>query len=148
MGTHHKGPTDEVRALDAYIKLMRAAESVSTRIHGHLKDADLTVCQFGVLEAVHHLGALSQRQLGDKLLRSGGNITMVVDNLEKRGLVRRERCPEDRRVYRVHLLPAGARLIRRVFPVHAKAVAADMSALTPSETDDLGRLCRKLGKRP
>jgi MarR family 2-MHQ and catechol resistance regulon transcriptional repressor len=147
MGTHYKGSTEEVRALDAYIKLMRAAESVSARIHRHLKDSELTVCQFGALEALHHLGPLCQRELGDKLLRSGGNITMVVDNLEKRGLVRRERCSEDRRMIRVNLTPSGARLIRRVFPNHAKAVADDLSVLSSAEAEDLGRLCRKLGKR-
>ena len=96
MGTHHQGPLHEIRALDAYIKLMRAAESISARIHRHLQEADLTVGQFAVLEALFHLGPLYQRDLCEKLLKSGGNITMVVDNLEKRGLVTRQR-PEHNR---------------------------------------------------
>ena len=48
----------------------------------HLADHDLTVSQFGVLEALHHRGTLSQRDLARKLLTSTGNISIVLKNLE------------------------------------------------------------------
>nr|NIP73420.1 MarR family transcriptional regulator [Gammaproteobacteria bacterium]NIR98346.1 MarR family transcriptional regulator [Gammaproteobacteria bacterium]NIV21028.1 MarR family transcriptional regulator [Gammaproteobacteria bacterium] len=83
MGTHYKGDPAEVAALDAYIKLARAAESVIARIHRRTASG-LTVSQFGVLEALYHLGPMHQRMIGAKLLKSGGNVTMVIDNLEKR----------------------------------------------------------------
>jgi MarR family 2-MHQ and catechol resistance regulon transcriptional repressor len=83
--------------------------------------------------------------LGEKLLRSGGNITLVIDNLEKHGLVRRERQTEDRRTIVIHLTPKGMRLIKRVFPRHAKMILKEMSQLEPKEQEDLRRLCRKLG---
>lgn len=146
MGTHYRGTKDEVRALNAFIKLVRATDSLGARLNGSLAGAGLTDGQFGVLEALYHLGPLHQRELGAKLLRSGGNVTMVVDNLEKRGLVRRERGVEDRRFVTVHLTDAGRRLIARLFPRHAARVTAEMSVLTPAEQDELGRLCRKLGK--
>jgi MarR family 2-MHQ and catechol resistance regulon transcriptional repressor len=146
MGTHYRGTKDEVRALSAFIKLVRAAESVGARLSPGLAKVGLTEGQFGALEALYHLGPLHQRELGAKLLRSGGNVTMVVDNLEKRGLVRRERGVEDRRFVTVHLTDAGRRLIARIFPRHAARVTEEMSVLTPAEQDELGRLCRKLGK--
>ena len=90
MGTHFKGSKSATRALDTYIKLVRAAESVLSRVHRQTT-GDLTVSQFGVLEALHHLGPMHQRKIGSKLLKSGGNITMVIDNLERRGLVERHR---------------------------------------------------------
>jgi MarR family 2-MHQ and catechol resistance regulon transcriptional repressor len=83
--------------------------------------------------------------LGEKLLRSGGNITLVIDNLEKHGLVRRERQTEDRRTIVIHLTPKGMRLIKRVFPGHARMILKEMSQLKPKEQEDLRRLCRKLG---
>lgn len=101
--------------------------------------------QFGVLEALLHLGPMTQCVLGEKLLRSGGNITLVIDNLEKHGLVRRERQTEDRRTIVIHLTPKGMRLIKRVFPAHAKMILKEMSQLEPKEQEDLRRLCRKLG---
>lgn len=52
----YRGSKDEIRALSLYVKLVRASESVSARIHAHLSEAGLTVSQFGVLEALLHLG--------------------------------------------------------------------------------------------
>lgn len=145
MPHHFHGPETEKRALAAFVKLVRAAESVVSRLNGHLAEAGLTGSQFGALEALLHRGPLCQRELGEKLLKSTGNITMVVDNLEKRGLVRRERNTEDRRYITVHLTNEGRQLISELFPRHAAAIAREMSVLTAEEQYELGRLCRKLG---
>jgi MarR family 2-MHQ and catechol resistance regulon transcriptional repressor len=147
VGTRYHGNQTEVRALNAYIKLTRAAESVSARLSNGLSEAGLTESQFGALEALYHLGPMNQRELGSKLLRSSGNVTMVVDNLEKSGLVRRERGVSDRRCVTVYLTTQGRRMIARLFPRHAAHIAAELSVLTPAEQDELGRLCRKLGRR-
>jgi len=145
MGTHYKGSQDIRQALDAYIKLVRASESVTSRVIRHLDDDGLTVSQFGVLEALFHLGPLSQRELAQKILKSGGNVTMVIDNLEKRGLVKRERDDKDRRLYRVTLTPLGRKLIKNIFPLHADKIASQMNILTKKELQELGHICRKLG---
>ncbi len=147
MGTRYLGTKEEVTALNTYIKLVRAADSVSARIHRHLDAAHLTVSQFGVLEAVFHLGPLYQRDLAEKLLKSGGNITMVIDNLEKRELVRREREIEDRRCVSIYLTEKGQQLISQIFPSHVAAVVNEMSILTAAEQEELERLCRRLGKQ-
>lgn len=147
MGTRYRGTQEEVRALDTYIKLMRAAELVTTRIHRHLTTVNLTISQFGVLEALFHLGSLSQRDLAEKLLKSGGNMTMVIDNLEKRQLVKRERSVEDRRFVSVCLTEEGRQLISKIFPQHVAAVVEEISILTESEQEELGCLCRQLGKK-
>lgn len=146
MGTHYKGTEREIRALDAYIKLLRATESVAARLSHQLRDENgLTISQFGALEALLHLGPMSQRDLGSKLLKSSGNITMVVDNLEKRNLVERRREGNDRRVVTVYLTPKGRQLIVEVFPRHATLISDELEILTPAEQEALGRLCRKLG---
>ncbi len=76
MGTRYRGAPAEVRALDASIKLMRAATSIGTRLEKRLLSLGLTEPQFGVLEALYHLGPLFQRDLARKLLKTGGNITL------------------------------------------------------------------------
>ena len=90
MKGRYRGNKAEIRALKTYVKLMRAAESVTARTHRHLSSTGLTISQFAVLEALYQLGSLSQREIGQKILRSSGNITMVIDNLEKNGLARRK----------------------------------------------------------
>ena len=147
MGTRYLGTQEQVLALDTFIKLVRATETVSNRIHRHLAETDLTVSQFGVLEALFHLGPLYQRDLAEKLLKSGGNMTLVIDNLEKRELVKREREVDDRRCIKVCLTQKGHQLISRIFPSHVAAVVNEIGILTPDEQKELGRLCRKLGKK-
>jgi MarR family 2-MHQ and catechol resistance regulon transcriptional repressor len=126
---------------------MRAAESTTARVHRHLSSAGLTLSQFGALEALYHLGPLSQKEIGEKVLRSSGNMTMVIDNLEKRGLVRRERSISDRRCYIVHLTNEGNAIISQIFPRHAAMITNEMSALSAAEQNTLAKLCKKLGLR-
>ena len=146
MGPRYKGTKAEVRALDAYIKLVRASESIVGRLGQSLRVEDeLTLSQFGVLEALLHLGSMCQRELGVKILKSSGNVTMVVDNLEKRGLIARRRSAEDRRVMEVDLTAKGRALIKELFPRHAAEITAEMGRLTAAEQKQLGALCRKLG---
>jgi len=147
MPTHYRGTQQEMLALDTFIKLTRAADSVVSRLANGDTMGDLTTSQFGVLESLYHLGPLRQGEICTKLLKSGGNVTHVVDNLEKRGLVRRERGEHDRRVITVSLAPAGEELIRRIFPGHVAAIVGEMQVLTEQEQKTLGRLCRILGKR-
>jgi MarR family 2-MHQ and catechol resistance regulon transcriptional repressor len=147
MSTHYHGTPEEVRALDTWIKFTRAVDSFGSRLAGRGTCSEVTVTQFGVLEALHHLGPLRQGEIGAKLLRSGGNITLVVDNLEARGLVQRTRSAHDRRVVTVSLTEAGEALIAEMFPKHVRAIVEEMSVLTADEQETLGRLCRKLGKR-
>ena len=115
-------------------------------MHKHLKLQNLTVSQFGVLEALYHLGPLSQRDIGKKILKTSGNITMVVDNLEKRHLVKREKDITDRRVIIVRLTDEGYRLIHKIFPVHAEIAERVFAALGNQEIKQLGRLLKILGK--
>jgi MarR family 2-MHQ and catechol resistance regulon transcriptional repressor len=147
MPTHYRGTPQEVLALDTFIKLSRALESVASRLHQGGTFDGLTVSQFGVLETLYHLGPMCLGEISAKLLKSGGNITLVIDNLEKQGLVQRVRDSDDRRMINVSLTEEGEALIRRLLPPHVAAIVAEMSSLTPEEQRTLGRLCRKLGKK-
>jgi MarR family transcriptional regulator, 2-MHQ and catechol-resistance regulon repressor len=146
MPTHYDGTAEEKLALDTFIKLTRATNSLMNRLAAHETLGDLTQSQFGVLESLLHLGPLSQTEIGAKQLKSGGNITMVVDNLEKHGLVKREVHPDDRRITMVKLTAAGEALIRDIFPRHVKAIVEELSSLAPEEQKAMGLLCKKLGK--
>lgn len=145
MGTHYQGSKSDVNTLNTFIKLMRSVESLNNRLNRHLYDADLTVSQFGVLEALLHLGPLNQRAIGEKLLKSGGNITMVIDNLEKSGLVKRKKDPSDRRAVLIHLTETGESFIKDFFPKHLNKIKEEFSVFTEEEKKELGRLCKKLG---
>ena len=145
MGTHFNGTAAENLALDCYIKLSRAADSVSQRINAHLRDFELTISQFGALEAIYHLGPMQSGELGQKILKSSGNMTMVIDHLEKRGLVTRQRRKDDRRCIDIDLTQTGRDLIASILPDHVAGVANTLSPLSAEEQQQLAALCRKLG---
>jgi len=147
MPTHFQGTPAEIAALDAYIKLCRATESVTSRVHGTLP-ADLTVTQFAVLETLFHLGPLCQGSLAAKLLKSTANLTLVIANLEKAGLIKRVRQPNDLRFITISLTPRGRGFITKLFPKVAARIAAEFDILTAEEKTELGRLTKKLGLQP
>ncbi len=147
MPTHYQGSEAERRALDIYIKLLRAADSIASHALSSVQELGLTVTQFGVLEALWHLGPLTLSELANKHLKSANNLTVVVDNLENMNLARRERSTTDRRVIYVHLTEDGEALIRQAFPPHVEAVVQLVSILTEEEQDTLSVLLRRLGKQ-
>jgi MarR family 2-MHQ and catechol resistance regulon transcriptional repressor len=145
MPTHFKGTDEQVNTLNAFIKLMRASESINNRLNRHLSEAGLTVSQFGVLEALLHIGPQNQKKLGEKILKSGGNITLVIDNLEKNKLVTRSPDPSDRRAVIIQLTNEGRKFIKSFFPKHLKRIMEEFGVLSEKEKKELARICKKLG---
>ena len=141
----YRGTKAETDALNAYVKLMRVAETLMVASQRDFAKGKLTVSQFGVLEALYHLGPMCQRDAAKKILKSTANITTVVDNLEKRGLVERQRSSEDRRYIALHLTDEGRNLIGQIFPSHVQGIVKNLSVLTTEEQQQLAHLCKKLG---
>ena len=146
MPTHYAGTRAELRTLDTFIKLTRCTNSLYARLSERNSIGGLTYSQFAVLEALYHLGAMTQGEISAKVLKSGSNMTTVIDNLERDGLVRRERDEKDRRVIHVHLTEAGKGKIETVLPGHVAALVEEFSVLSAQEQKQLGELCKKLGK--
>jgi MarR family 2-MHQ and catechol resistance regulon transcriptional repressor len=146
MPTHFTGSRAERRTLDTFIKLTRCTNSVMARLAERNSIGDLTYSQFAVLETLYHLGPLTQGEVSQKILKSVSNITTVIDNLERDGLVRRERDVKDRRVIHVHLTEAGSRKIEEVLPAHVAALVNEFKVLSASEQEQLSKLCKKLGR--
>ena len=113
---------DQERALRTWIALARCYASFSKAVTLKVTEYGLTTPQFGVLEALYHLGPLSLGELAEKLLVTGGNVTYVMDRLEAQGLVYRERSPEDRRVIQAKLTGAGHEKIADVFQGHVEYI--------------------------
>ena len=137
---------EEERALRAWIALARCYFTFARSVTYRITEYGLTAPQFGILEALFHLGPLSLSELADKLLVTGGNVTYVMDRLEEQGLVYRDRSGEDRRVVEAKLTPEGRRIISDVFPEHASFIRELSSQLGPEEQETLRRLLKKLGK--
>jgi MarR family 2-MHQ and catechol resistance regulon transcriptional repressor len=146
MPSNFKGSPLEIHALSAFINLMRASGTVTASLQKEMDHDKLTASQFGILEALLHLGPLYQGDLSKKMLRCTGSITSVVAGLEKKGMVLRTREDHDKRFVRVTLTPKGKKVIEEEFPKHVSAVVQRFGSLTFEELKELRRLCGKLGK--
>jgi len=133
-------------ALRLWIALARCYGTVHKAVAHKVDEYELTTAQFGVLEVLHHLGPVTLGDLADKLLVTGGNVTYVMDRLQKDGLVTRRRCSEDRRVIWAQLTDEGKSLIEEVFPRHAAYIEELVTVLDAEERTELRRLLKKLGK--
>jgi MarR family transcriptional regulator, 2-MHQ and catechol-resistance regulon repressor len=142
-----RGSKQHTLALNTFVKLVRCTSSVCNDVHNHFL-SELTVSQFAILEALYHLGPMSQKELAAKILKSPGNITTIINNLEKSELVIRKVNNEDKRYYTIQLTDKGRLIIERIFPIHADAILKRFSILTESEQQTLGKLLRKLSLGP
>jgi MarR family 2-MHQ and catechol resistance regulon transcriptional repressor len=103
----------------------------------------LTYPQFQVLEALLHKGSLTIGQIRDAILSSNGTVPVVVDNLQKKGLVRRTKDPKDRRRSVVSLTDEGRELIELVWPENVRMVTEKFDVWTTEEKDELIRIVGK-----
>jgi MarR family 2-MHQ and catechol resistance regulon transcriptional repressor len=132
-------------ALSLWVKLARASATFGRLTGKDIERYGLTQPQFGVVELLGHLGPVTIGEVTKKMLVTGGCVTVILDNLEKEGLVERMRSTEDRRVIKVQLTEKGQGLFENIFRQHAERVSQLASVLTDAEQNQLAGLLKKLG---
>ena len=142
--TRHYGRKADI-ALRMWVKLVRAFATLNRLSAEDIRSYGVTPAQFGVLEALGHLGPMSLGELARKMLISCGNTTVIVDNLEKDGFLERTQHPDDRRVKVVQLTPKGRKFFLEIFPKHAAAMSEFVAVLGEQDQERLGALLKKLG---
>jgi DNA-binding MarR family transcriptional regulator len=131
-------------ALSAWIRFLKAYNLIVREARMRLSDY-CTIAQFDILAQLSRekdgtpLTILSRR-----LLVTAGNLTGIIDRMEKLDLVKRIPDSKDRRVTRVQLTEKGRQLAKTVIPRHMKDIDQIFSALAEKETVQLKILLDKL----
>jgi len=133
------------RALKLFVVLTRASNALHRKLNERIDLHDLTLTEFGILEALYHKGPLLLGDVQRKILLSSGGVTYTVDRLAEKGLVERRECPSDRRARYAALTPKGEALISEIFPEHADQISALMSVVSAKEQGELVDLLKRLG---
>ena len=139
----HRAPVDQ--ALELWIVLARAFDAVNRHSRASIARFGVGLTEFGVLEALYHKGPLAVCEVQRRILVESSSTTYVVDKLVARGLVRRMRSPQDRRVIRLQLTSRGRHVVERIFPPHAVAIRNAVGALSTHDRARAIDLLRKLG---
>lgn len=147
MGTHYKGTEKEVNNLNSFIKLVRAYESLSSRLYMLFEKEGLTESQFYALDVLYHLGQMNQKALGKKISRSEGNITMVVNNLLRQKLIKKKQREDDKRIYLIQLTSEGKNLYERVFTIFLKTIMAEFEGIKEKKLTEFQKICKKIGNK-
>lgn len=126
------------------IALSRTNSSLNRALQNFLNAYDLTPAQFGVLETLYHLGELRICELIEKTLSTSGNMTVVIRNLEKEGLIQRQVSASDRRAFVIALTDSGRGLIQPVFEEHLLLLDDFFERLNTKEKSELQSLLKKL----
>jgi DNA-binding MarR family transcriptional regulator len=136
----------ETLSLRALVALSRGSTSMHRREYRTIKEGGLTVSQFAVLEILYHKGPLNIRAIIEKTLSSGGNMTVVIDNLVREGLAQRQPDPEDARSSIISLTEKGQEKMESLFPLHLENIVEIFSALSDEEKLTLIALMKKLSR--
>ena len=131
--------------LKTMVALSRCFQSVRKREMKTIKAAGLTVAQFGVLEILYHKGDLRIREIIEGTLSTGGNMTVVIENLEKTGFVSRYPDPKDGRASLIRITDKGRDLMDRSFGDHVENISDIFNVLDVQEKQNFIQLLKKLG---
>ncbi|BDQ03978.1 MarR family winged helix-turn-helix transcriptional regulator [Ignavibacterium sp.] len=145
MGSKFNGSFEQKNSLDSFIKLFRASEIVKSKIAAVTNSYGYSDGQFYVLDVLYHLGNLPQKILAEKIMRTEGNMTMIINNLRKRKVIKRNRSKDDGRVHIISLTEKGKSEFEKIFPAVVVEIEKIFEALNPDEKNLLQNLCKKLG---
>lgn len=134
------------KPMATFMMMQHLSRKMVHQIHERGGFGDLTHSQFYTLMALQRYQGLPLSEISGCIRRSPGNMTLVVDNLEKAGWVERVRSKEDRRVILVHLTESGKEKIEVVKKENSLVIESLMSELTEEETNTLSALLMKLNK--
>lgn len=149
MGTHYKGTDKEINTLNSFIKLVRAYESLSSRLYMLFEKYGITESQFYALDLLYHLGQMNQKELSKKICRSEGNITMVVNNLLKQKLIKKKQSEDDKRIFLIKITGDGRDLYERIFPNFLKSIMIEFRGIKTKEHKEFQKVCKRIGiKKP
>jgi DNA-binding MarR family transcriptional regulator len=127
-----------------WVRFLRFNLVSNKKLQDDLERLDLTSPQFYVLATIGYAGGLPFGEIGEKMMVTVSNLTGIVDRLEEKKLVVRERDARDRRVVRVTLTDKGLKVYRNTIPVFEKSISQFFSPLSKTQQKELAALLRKL----
>jgi len=138
--------TDDHRALRLWLRLLTCTQMLERRVRARLRQRfDTTLPRFDLMSQLwRYPEGLKMNELSRHLMVTGGNVTGIVDPLEKEGLVERADDPADRRAFRVRLTRAGKKAFAEMARVHEEWIAELLSGLNRREHEELLRLLARM----
>ncbi|WP_430612659.1 MarR family winged helix-turn-helix transcriptional regulator [Enterococcus sp. DIV0876] len=131
-------------ALSAYIGLLRTANQLEQMAKKDVRCYGLNITEFSVMELLYHRGTQATQAIKEKILIASSSTTYVIDQLEKKGYVKRQQSDQDQRISLVSLTEPGRKLIEDIFPTHAQQIDQRFGEISMEELANLKTILRKI----
>jgi DNA-binding MarR family transcriptional regulator len=137
---------DDHSALRIWLRLLTCTQLIERRVRSGLREEfGTTLPRFDLMAQLErHRDGLKMNEISRMLMVTGGNVTTIVDQLEKEGLVERLDEPDDRRAFRIRLTRVGDKSFAEMARAHEQWVVELLSGLSRREHDELLKLLAKL----
>jgi DNA-binding MarR family transcriptional regulator len=144
--TETRASDDDHLALRLWLRLLACTNLVEAPLRKRLREQfEGSLPRFDLMAQLdRHPGGLKMRELSDRLMVTGGNVTGLTDRLVGEGLVERRDDPGDRRTSTVALTAAGQRQFRTMARAHEAWVAELFSGLSAAQQGQLFELLGQL----
>src|SRR5204862_3227342 len=131
--------SDDHRALRIWLRLLTCTQMIERVVRSGLREHfGTTLPRFDLMAQLErHPEGLKMNALSRLLMVTGGNVTAIVDQLEKEGLVERLDEPDDRRAFRIRLTRAGERAFAEMARAHEEWVVELLAGLSRKEHEEL-----------
>ena len=134
------------KCMQTWMQVFRSFTKISNKEVVYINENDLTMNQFKVLEVLYHRGDLNVGSITKLTMSTPGNITVVIKNLKRDGLISSIQDPNDKRASLLSISQEGRKIISGMFGQHAKNLTSYFDVLDDEELDTLFELLRKLQK--
>jgi len=134
-------------SLKAFVVLLKANKTLAELIKKDISSHGMRTSDFTVLEALYHKGQQTIKQITQSVLINTGSITYVIDKLEKKGLLERTPCKDDRRVVYIQLTDQGVKLMDEIFPLHQQVIENVFEGVTDEEKKIVIDVLKRVGKK-
>ncbi len=133
---------DHHASLRLWLRLLSATTRIEDTIRQRLREQfGITLPRFDLMAQLEREPqGLSMSELSRRMMVTGGNVTAIVDQLEKEQLVQRQSQPGDRRAFAVHLTPAGREAFAAMASAHENWVVELLSPLPAQQQEQLHQL--------
>ena len=134
-------------SLKAFVVLMKASKSLQEVTKDDISNHGMRMSDFEILEALYHKDKLTVREVSEAVLINTGSITYVIDKLEKKGLIERSNCKDDRRVVYIQITDEGKKLMDNIFPAHQRVIEELFEGISEEDKDTVIKVLKQVGKK-
>ncbi|MFE0344806.1 MarR family winged helix-turn-helix transcriptional regulator [Priestia megaterium] len=136
---------NESLAITSFVTFIKASKLITDKLKENISTYSLNTSEFAVLDLLYHKGKQTIHQICQNVLMASGSMTYIIDKLEKKELVKREHCPEDRRATYIMITHKGSQFMNDTFPKYQKVIEDLFGALDEEEKKAIIRIVGKIG---